>query len=114
MKLTEDQIAHLLSAFWIQANLPDNLPSNIEAIAHSFILTLISSRLKVIYYIRFILLYHFVFVLYFFLLFLILRSHFIPFPIDESETPIFVLAVNNVKFFILYVCLYYLMCSSDL
>ncbi|KAL5565906.1 hypothetical protein UlMin_029070 [Ulmus minor] len=46
MKLSEDQIAHLLSAFWIQANLPDNLPSNIEAIAHSFILTLISSRLK--------------------------------------------------------------------
>ncbi|KAF3453185.1 hypothetical protein FNV43_RR03623 [Rhamnella rubrinervis] len=46
MKLTEDQIAHLLSAFWIQANLPDNLPSNVEAIAHSFILTLISSRLK--------------------------------------------------------------------
>ncbi|XP_015874915.3 protein SEMI-ROLLED LEAF 2 isoform X2 [Ziziphus jujuba] len=46
MKLTEEQIAHLLSAFWIQANLPDNLPSNIEAIAHSFILTLISSRLK--------------------------------------------------------------------
>ncbi|KAL5194519.1 Pentatricopeptide repeat-containing protein [Glycine soja] len=31
MKLTEDQMAQLLSAFWIQANLPDNLPSNIEA-----------------------------------------------------------------------------------
>ncbi|KAF2307308.1 hypothetical protein GH714_026229 [Hevea brasiliensis] len=46
MKLSEDQIAQLLSAFWIQANLPDNLPSNIEAIAHSFMLTLISSRLK--------------------------------------------------------------------
>ncbi|PON57610.1 Coatomer beta subunit [Trema orientale] len=46
MRLSEDQIAHLLSAFWIQASLPDNLPSNIEAIAHSFILTLISSRLK--------------------------------------------------------------------
>ncbi|KAG5032691.1 hypothetical protein JHK82_016264 [Glycine max] len=27
MKLTEDQMAQLLSAFWIQANLPDNLPS---------------------------------------------------------------------------------------
>ncbi|KAJ9180340.1 hypothetical protein P3X46_008598 [Hevea brasiliensis] len=46
MKLSEDQIAQLLSAFWIQANLPDNLPSNIEAIAHSFMLTLISLRLK--------------------------------------------------------------------
>ncbi|KAF8394670.1 hypothetical protein HHK36_020886 [Tetracentron sinense] len=46
MKLSEDQIAHLLSALWIQANLPDNLPSTFEAIAHSFSLTLISSRLK--------------------------------------------------------------------
>lgn len=46
MKLTEDQMAQLLSAFWIQANFPDNLPSNIEAIAHSFILTLIVLRMK--------------------------------------------------------------------
>ncbi|KAK7392085.1 hypothetical protein VNO78_20512 [Psophocarpus tetragonolobus] len=46
MKLTEDQMAQLLSAFWIQANLHDNLPSNIEAIAHSFILTLIVLRMK--------------------------------------------------------------------
>ncbi|RZB87288.1 Protein EFR3-like A isoform D [Glycine soja] len=46
MKLTEDQMAQLLSAFWIQANLPDNLPSNIEAMAHSFILTLIVLRMK--------------------------------------------------------------------
>lgn len=46
MKLTEDQIGQLLSSFWIQANLPDNLPSNVEAIAHSFSLTLLSSRLK--------------------------------------------------------------------
>ncbi|WCJ43055.1 Protein SEMI-ROLLED LEAF 2 [Euphorbia peplus] len=46
MKFSEDQVAQLLSAFWLQANLPDNLPSNIEAIAHSFMLTLISSRLK--------------------------------------------------------------------
>lgn len=48
MKLTEDQMAQLLSAFWIQANLPDNLPSNIEAVAHSFILTLIVFRIKVV------------------------------------------------------------------
>ena len=47
MKLSEDQIAQLLSSFWIQANLPDNLPSNFEAIAHSFILTLIVLRTKV-------------------------------------------------------------------
>ncbi|KAK6911653.1 hypothetical protein RJ641_023746 [Dillenia turbinata] len=46
MKFTEDQIAQLLSAFWMQAILPDNLPSNIEAISHSFSLTLIYSRLK--------------------------------------------------------------------
>lgn len=49
MKLTEDQIAQLLSAFWIQATLPDNLPSNFEAIAHSFGLTLASLHLKVIF-----------------------------------------------------------------
>ncbi|KAE9589558.1 putative armadillo-like helical protein [Lupinus albus] len=40
MKLSEDQMEQLLSAFWIQANVPDNLPSNMEAIAHSFIITL--------------------------------------------------------------------------
>lgn len=57
MKLTEDQMAQLLSAFWVQANLPDNLPSNIEAIAHSFILTLIILRIKVELYMCF---YHFV------------------------------------------------------
>jgi hypothetical protein len=47
MKFNEDQMAQLLSAFWMQASLPDNLPSNIEAIGHSFVLTLISSGLKV-------------------------------------------------------------------
>ncbi|CAK9141192.1 unnamed protein product [Ilex paraguariensis] len=46
MKFSEDQMAQLLSAFWLQANLPDNLPSNVEAIAHSFCLTLVSSRLR--------------------------------------------------------------------
>ncbi|CAM8888674.1 unnamed protein product [Rhodiola kirilowii] len=46
LKLTEDQVSQLLSSFWTQANLVDNLPSNIEAISHSFSLTLISSRLQ--------------------------------------------------------------------
>ncbi|KAE9618925.1 hypothetical protein Lalb_Chr02g0147801 [Lupinus albus] len=46
MKLSEDQMAQLLSAFWIQANVPDNLPSNMEAIAHSFIITLMFLRTK--------------------------------------------------------------------
>ncbi|KAG1371360.1 putative protein EFR [Cocos nucifera] len=46
MVLTEDQTAQLLSAFWIQANQADNLPSNFEAIGHSFSLTLLFSRLK--------------------------------------------------------------------
>ncbi|XP_010921489.1 protein SEMI-ROLLED LEAF 2 [Elaeis guineensis] len=46
MVLTEDQTAQLLSAFWIQVNQADNLPSNIEAIAHSFSLTLLFSRIK--------------------------------------------------------------------
>ncbi|KAL3538274.1 hypothetical protein ACH5RR_001640 [Cinchona calisaya] len=46
LKFNEDQIAQVLSALWIQVSLSDNLPANIEAIAHSFCLTLISSRLK--------------------------------------------------------------------
>ncbi|XP_057722578.1 protein SEMI-ROLLED LEAF 2-like isoform X1 [Arachis stenosperma] len=46
MELSEDQMAQLLSAFWIQANLPDNLPSKFEAIAHSFMLTLTVLRIK--------------------------------------------------------------------
>uniref|UniRef100_A0A803L4F5 Uncharacterized protein n=1 Tax=Chenopodium quinoa TaxID=63459 RepID=A0A803L4F5_CHEQI len=46
MKLSEDQILQLLSGFWIQANLSDNLPSNFEAIAHSYCLMLISSHIK--------------------------------------------------------------------
>lgn len=46
LKFSEDQVAQLLSAFWVQANLPDNLPFNIEAIAHSYCLTLLSLRLK--------------------------------------------------------------------
>ncbi|MQL81832.1 hypothetical protein Taro_014296 [Colocasia esculenta] len=44
--LSEDQISQLLSAFWMQANQPDNLPYNFEAISHSYSLTLLSSRLK--------------------------------------------------------------------
>lgn len=47
MKLSEDQMAQLLSAFWIQANIPDNLPSNFEAIAHSFIITMTFLHTKV-------------------------------------------------------------------
>ncbi|XP_042512049.1 protein SEMI-ROLLED LEAF 2-like [Macadamia integrifolia] len=46
IKLSEDQTAQLLSGFWIQANLADNLPSNFEAIAHSFSSTLIASLFK--------------------------------------------------------------------
>lgn len=46
MKLTEDQMLQLLSGFWIQTNLSDNLPSNFEAIAHSYCLMLISSHIK--------------------------------------------------------------------
>ncbi|KAG9129777.1 hypothetical protein Leryth_015995 [Lithospermum erythrorhizon] len=46
LKLTEDQIAQLLSAFWVQAIVPDNLPPNFEALAHSFCITLISLRLR--------------------------------------------------------------------
>lgn len=33
------RVHSFISAFWIHANLPANLPSNIEVIAHSFILT---------------------------------------------------------------------------
>ncbi|XP_047975823.1 protein SEMI-ROLLED LEAF 2 isoform X1 [Salvia hispanica] len=46
LQCNEDQVVQLLSALWIQVNLPDNLPANLEAIAHSFCLALISSRLK--------------------------------------------------------------------
>ncbi|KAK4424539.1 protein SEMI-ROLLED LEAF 2 [Sesamum alatum] len=46
LRCNEDQIAQLLSALWIQVNLSDNLPANLEAIAHSFCLMLISSRRK--------------------------------------------------------------------
>ncbi|XP_020594560.1 uncharacterized protein LOC110034651, partial [Phalaenopsis equestris] len=44
--LNEDQIGQLLSAFWRQAHQPDNLPSNYEAIALSFHLTVVSFHLK--------------------------------------------------------------------
>ncbi|GAB4835674.1 hypothetical protein Ancab_000584 [Ancistrocladus abbreviatus] len=46
MKLSEDLVAQLLSGFWIQANLPDNLPANFEALANSYSLVLISLNLK--------------------------------------------------------------------
>ncbi|KAI3728715.1 hypothetical protein L6452_17356 [Arctium lappa] len=46
IKFSEDQITQLLSAFWIQANLPDNSLQNIEALAYSFCLTLNSLRLR--------------------------------------------------------------------
>ncbi|KAF3563670.1 hypothetical protein DY000_02011262 [Brassica cretica] len=46
MKFTEDQMGQLLSAFWTQSTLPDNLPTSIEAIAHSLSLVLLSLRLK--------------------------------------------------------------------
>ncbi|RZR72353.1 hypothetical protein BHM03_00012860, partial [Ensete ventricosum] len=48
--LTEDQATQLLYAFWIQANRADNKPSDFQAIAHSFSLTLISLHLKVSVY----------------------------------------------------------------
>ncbi|KAK4769401.1 hypothetical protein SAY86_027551 [Trapa natans] len=44
LKLNEDQISQLISAFWLQANLHDNVPSNYEAIAHSYAVTLLSLR----------------------------------------------------------------------
>ncbi|KAL3843542.1 hypothetical protein ACJIZ3_000945 [Penstemon smallii] len=46
LRCNEDQIAQVLSALWIQVNLPDNLPVNVEAIAHTFCLLLISSHYK--------------------------------------------------------------------
>ncbi|KAI3993394.1 hypothetical protein MKX01_010137 [Papaver californicum] len=46
IQLSEDQTVQLLSSFWMQASLSDNLPPNFEAIARSFSSTLISSRPK--------------------------------------------------------------------
>ncbi|XP_020690415.1 uncharacterized protein LOC110105315 isoform X1 [Dendrobium catenatum] len=44
--LNEDQIGQLLCAFWGQAHQPDNFPSNYEAIALSFHLTVLSFHRK--------------------------------------------------------------------
>lgn len=48
LKLNDDQITQLLSAFWIQANMPDNLPVNVVAFTQSFCLTVISLRLRLL------------------------------------------------------------------
>lgn len=49
VRLSGHQAALLLSTLWLQATLPDNLPSNFEAIAHTYMLVLLFSRAKVIY-----------------------------------------------------------------
>ncbi|KAH9319043.1 hypothetical protein KI387_020812, partial [Taxus chinensis] len=46
MRLSGDQANQIHSALWIQANLPDNMPANFEAIAHTFSLTLLFSQVK--------------------------------------------------------------------
>ncbi|KAL2608505.1 hypothetical protein R1flu_027078 [Riccia fluitans] len=46
VRLSGQQASLLLSALWIQATLPDNLPSNFEAIAHTYMLVLLFSRAK--------------------------------------------------------------------
>lgn len=47
VRLSGYQAALLLSVLWLQASLPDNLPDNFEAIAHTYMLTLMFSRPKV-------------------------------------------------------------------
>ncbi|CAM6103913.1 unnamed protein product [Calypogeia fissa] len=46
VRLSGHQAALLLSRLWIQAILPDNVPSSYEAIANTYILTLLFSRAK--------------------------------------------------------------------
>ncbi|BFI42403.1 protein EFR3 [Marchantia polymorpha subsp. ruderalis] len=46
VRLSGHQAALLLSTLWLQATLPDNLPSNFEAIAHTYMLVLLFSRAK--------------------------------------------------------------------
>eukprot|EP00252_Welwitschia_mirabilis_P012459 TRINITY_DN27535_c0_g1_i1.p1 TRINITY_DN27535_c0_g1~~TRINITY_DN27535_c0_g1_i1.p1 ORF type:complete len:1007 (-),score=225.24 TRINITY_DN27535_c0_g1_i1:173-3193(-) len=46
LKLSKDLTVQMLSALWIQATLPDNLPQNFEAIAHTFCLSLFVSQTK--------------------------------------------------------------------
>ncbi|CAM6091632.1 unnamed protein product [Calypogeia fissa] len=46
VRLSGHQAALLLSVLWLQANLPDNLPSSFEAIAHTYMLILLFSRPK--------------------------------------------------------------------
>jgi protein EFR3 len=47
VRLSGHQAALLLSRLWVQAILPDNVPSSYEAIANTYMLTLLFSRAKV-------------------------------------------------------------------
>ncbi|KAG6555111.1 hypothetical protein Mapa_003146 [Marchantia paleacea] len=46
VRLSGHQAALLLSTMWLSATLPDNVPASYEAIAHTYILTLLFSRAK--------------------------------------------------------------------
>ncbi|KAL2642862.1 hypothetical protein R1flu_010449 [Riccia fluitans] len=46
VRLSGHQAALLLSTIWLSATLPDNVPASYEAIAHTYILTLLFSRAK--------------------------------------------------------------------
>ncbi|RZS16879.1 hypothetical protein BHM03_00048955, partial [Ensete ventricosum] len=48
LRLNNRQVTLLLSSIWAQALSPENMPDNYEAIAHSYSLTLLFSRAKVI------------------------------------------------------------------
>ncbi|KAJ7515837.1 hypothetical protein O6H91_22G030400 [Diphasiastrum complanatum] len=46
VRLSGHQVALLFSRLWVQASIPDNVPGNFEAMAHTYGLTLMFSRAK--------------------------------------------------------------------
>lgn len=48
LRLSRLQISRLLSSIWVQSISPGNMPTNYEAIAHTYALVLLVSREKVI------------------------------------------------------------------
>jgi hypothetical protein len=47
LRLSSRQISHLLSSLWVQATSAENMPTNFEAMSHTYNITLLSTRSKV-------------------------------------------------------------------
>ncbi|KAI5558157.1 hypothetical protein BDE02_17G020900 [Populus trichocarpa] len=46
LRLSSRQISHLLSSLWVQATSAENMPTNFEAMSHTYNITLLSTRSK--------------------------------------------------------------------